>query len=114
MNDDIKKIYKDEYENNGINRIYKEIEGLNVKFKGQLKDSSLKENFVLKFNNFYDEKIIWEIRKKMFKKASIIYMKESLEFFIEFLSENITEEELEDIANSTLDNLLRKIVETNC
>jgi predicted nucleic acid-binding OB-fold protein len=49
----------------------------------------------------------------MFKKASIIYMKESLDFFIEFVSENITEEELEDIANSTLDNLLRKIVETN-
>ena len=40
-------------------------------------------------------------------------MKESLDFFIEFVNENITEEELEDIANSTLDNLLRKIVETN-
>ena len=73
----------------------------------------MKENFVLKFNNCYDEKIIWEIRKKMFKKASIIYMKESLDFFIEFVNENITEEELEYIANSTLDNLLRKIVETN-
>ena len=40
-------------------------------------------------------------------------MKESLDFFIEFVNENITEEELEDIANSTLYNLLRKIVETN-
>ena len=40
-------------------------------------------------------------------------MEESLDFFIEFVNENITEEELEDIANSTLDNLLRKIVETN-
>ena len=40
-------------------------------------------------------------------------MKESLDFFIEFVNEIITEEELEDIANSTLDNLLRKIVETN-
>ena len=54
----------------------------------------MKENFVLKFNNCNDEKIIWEIRKKIFKKASIIYMEESLDFFIEFVSENITEEEL--------------------
>ena len=49
---DLSLKYKDEYENNGINRLYKEIEGLNVKSEGQLKDFSLKEYFILKFNNF--------------------------------------------------------------
>jgi len=47
-NDNIKKRYKEEYENNGINRFFKEIESLNFKSKGQLKESSFKESFIAK------------------------------------------------------------------
>ena len=67
-NDNIKKRYKEEYENNGINRLFKENESLNFKSKGQLKESSLKESFIAKFNNYYDEKLKKKLLKKFLKR----------------------------------------------
>jgi len=68
LNDNIKKRYKEEYENNGINRFFKEIESINFKSKGQLKESLLKESFIAKFNNYYDEKLKKKLLKKFLKR----------------------------------------------
>ena len=60
---------KKEYESNGIIKLFKEFKGLNAKSEGQLKDSSLKESFIAKFNNYFDSKFIGKILKKSLYNA---------------------------------------------
>ena len=69
-----------------IIKLFKEFKGLNAKSEGQLKDSSLKESFIAKFNNYFDAKFIGKILKKSLYNAYEI----SKDFFIEFINDDIT------------------------
>ena len=73
----------------------------------------MKESFIIKLNNYYDTKITEDIRKLILENASLLFIEKSRDFFSEIISDNVEDEEVEDIANSTLDNILEKINKIN-
>jgi predicted GTPase len=109
LNDDVKKKFIDENQSNGLTKLYEEFGNLNTEYEGQIKDSSIKESFCVKLNKFYETKIIEEIRKVILESASLLFIEKSRDFLSEIISDNVKDEEVDDIANSTLDHILEKI-----
>ena len=62
-----------------------------------------------KFENFLMPKINEEINNIVLEKASLIFMENIRKFFSEIISENIKDEEIEDLAASNVDKILKKI-----
>ena len=113
LNFDVKKKFFDENKNNGLNKLYEEFGNINAEYDGQIKDSSMKDSFIIKLNNYYETKITEDVQKIILENASLIFIEKSRDFFSEIISDNVKDEEVEDIANSTLDNILEKINKIN-
>ncbi len=113
LNYNAKNKFIDENKNNGLNKLYEEFGNINADYDGQIKDLSMKESFIIKLNNYYDSKITEDIRKLILENASLLFIEKSRDFFSEIISDNVEDEEVEDIANSTLDNILEKINKIN-
>ena len=113
LNFDVKKKFFDENKNNGLNKLYEEFGNINADYDGQIKDSSMKDSFIIKLNNYYETKITEDVQKIILENASLIFIEKSRDFFSEIISDNVKDEEVEDIANSTLDNILEKINKIN-
>ena len=113
LNSDVKKKFIDENKNNGLNKLYEEFGNINADYDGQIKDSLMKENFIIKLNKYYETKITEDVKKIILENASLIFIEKSRDFFSEIISDNVEDEEVEDIANSTLDNILEKINKIN-
>ena len=94
-----------------MNKINKEYLNINATYNNQLVyDSSYEEyNFITKFEEFFKDKINESVNNILLGKASLIFLKRSKHFFSEILSENIKDEEIEDLANSNVEKILKKI-----
>ena len=108
-----KKKFIDENQSKGLTKLYEEFGNLNTEYEGQIKDYSIKESFCIKLNNFYDTKIIEEVRKIILENASLLFIEKSRDFLSEIISDNVKDEEVDDVANSTLDHILEKINKIN-
>ena len=113
LNFEVKKKFIDENQSKGLTKLYEEFGNLNTEYEGQIKDSSIKESFCIKLNNFYDTKIIEEVRKIILENASLLFIEKSRDFLSEIISDNVKDEEVDDVANSTLDHILEKINKIN-
>jgi hypothetical protein len=113
LNFEVKKKFIDENQSKGLTKLYEEFGNLNTEYEGEIKDSSIKESFCIKLNNFYDTKIIEEVRKIILENASLLFIEKSRDFLSEIISDNVKDEEVDDVANSTLDHILEKINKIN-
>lgn len=111
LNEKIMEYFKKQYKDKSMNKINKEYLNINTTYNNQLVyDSSYEEyNFITKFEEFFKDKINESVNNILLGKASLIFLKRSKDFFSEILSENIKDEEIEDLANSNVEKILKKI-----
>ena len=84
----------------------------NVKYDNLLKRGSNDyDEYIIneKFENYIVPKINEEVNSIVLEKASLIFMENIRKFFSEIISENIKDEEIEDLAASNVDKILKKI-----
>jgi hypothetical protein len=69
----------------------------------------LVEILKIKFEKFFKPKIQEELNKIFLEKASLIFIKISKIFIGEKISEKIEDKEINELADSNINNLLQKI-----
>jgi len=109
VNEKMKNLLKEKYEDKGLNKLYEEFNNFNSKYDKKLDNSNIKESFINKFDEFFENEITKNINKIIIGKALVIFLDKSFEIISEITSDNISNEELERLANSNIDNLLEKI-----
>ena len=105
----MKNLLNEKYEDKGLNKLYEEFNNFNSKYDKKLDNSNIKESFINKFDEFFENEITKNINKIIIGKALVIFLDKSFEIISEITSDNISNEELERLANSNIDNLLEKI-----
>ena len=113
LNLDVKNKFIDENQSNGLNKLNKEFWKMNDNYDRQIKDPSLKDNFMTKLHNYNDKKVMEDARKIILEKASLLFIEKSIELFSEIISDNVEDEDVENIVNSTLDNIFANINRIN-
>ncbi len=103
--------FKKEYKDKSMTKINKEYLNINATYDNKLEyDSQYEEyDFITKFEKYFKDKINESVNNILFEKASLIFLRRSKHFFPEILSENIKDEEIEDLANSNVEKILKKI-----
>ena len=113
LNLDVKNKFIDENQSNGLNKLNKEFWKMNDNYDRQIKDPSLKDNFMTKLHNYNDKKVMEDARKIILEKASLLFIEKSIELFSEIISDNVEDEDVENIVNSTFDNIFKNINRIN-
>ena len=103
----IKKIIK-EYKSEGLNELNENFSKLNRKYDRKLDDSSQNEYFYSKFNEFCEKEITEKIKKNCLVKALVIIMNKSREILSEFISCNITNEEISEQVKKNVEIIKKK------
>ena len=109
MNEKVKNILIEKYEDKGIIKLNDAFNSLNSKYDNKLNDSNSKENFNNKFEEFFENEVTNKISKVIIGEFLKIFLNKSFEIISELISDNISEEDLEGLANTNIDNLLAKI-----
>ena len=111
LNAKIMEYIKKENKDKNMNKINEKYLNNNAKCDHQLTyDSSFEEyNFMTKLENYFKDKINEEVNKMLLEKASLRFLEKGREYFGDIISENLKDEEIEDIINSNLDKILKKI-----
>jgi len=109
MNEKVKNILIEKYEDKGIIKLNDAFNSLNSKYDNKLNDSNSKENFNNKFEEFCENEVTNKISKVIIGEFLKIFLNKSFEIISELISDNISEEDLEGLANTNIDNLLAKI-----
>ena len=113
MNEKIKNILIEKYEDKSINKIYENFNNFNLKYDKKLNDNNMKEYFISKFNEFFENEITKKISKIITGKSLKIFLDKSIDIICELISNNISNEELEDLVKYNINNLLAKINKNN-
>ena len=103
---------KDKNKEKSMDKINEQFIIFNAKYDNLLKRGSNDyDEYIIneKFENFLMPKINEEINNIVLEKASLIFMENIRKFFSEIISENIKDEEIEDLAASNVDKILKKI-----
>ena len=93
-----------------IEKINEEFIILNARYNNDLQvNMRLVEILKIKFEKFFKPKIQEELNKIFLEKASLIFIKISKIFIGEKISEKIEDKEINELADSNINNLLQKI-----
>ena len=103
----LKKIYEEK----SMDKINDAFINLNAKYDNILTYDNWKEqyNFYQKFEEYLEPKINEDIYKFVVEKASLIFLEKCKEFFSEIISDNVTDEEIEDLVNTSVNKILKKM-----
>ena len=104
--DKIKNQLFENNKNDFFNGLYEEFNIINQKYGNMLSNFSQKE-IIKKFDDFFKKNIIKYINDIYFENASLIIIKKLKEFFGEIISENIKDEDINDLVNSNLNNIIK-------
>ena len=95
---------------NIIEKINEEFIILNARYNNDLQvNMRLVEILKIKFEKFFKPKIQEELNKIFLEKASLIFIKITKIFIGEKISEKIEDKEINELADSNINNLLQKI-----
>ena len=95
---------------NILEKINEEFIILNARYNNELHvNMRVFEILKIKFEKFFKPKIQKELYKIFLEKASLIFIKITKIFIGEKISENIQDKEINELANSNINNLLQKI-----
>ena len=89
-------------------KLHKEFRIINNNYDKQLDDSSITDDLMDKYYDFFTTKIEDYIKKIIIEKASLMFIEKVKNFFGEIISENIKDEEIQDIVNNTIHNIMKK------
>ena len=94
-----------------MNRMKREFIIFNAKYDNLLKSSIVEYEICIlndKFKEYFEPQIKQEIENILFEKTLILFMDKSIEIISENVSQNVKDEEIEDLVNSNIDNLFKK------
>jgi hypothetical protein len=103
---------KNKNKEKSLDKINEQFIIFNAKYDNLLKQNSniFDERIINeKFEKCYISKINEEINKILLEKASLIFMENTRKFFSEIISEKVKDAEIEDLATSNVDKILKKI-----
>ena len=111
--DIIVKSLKKEMKEKCMNRIKEEFIIMNSRYDNKLQFSFMVDEYAfdIEFEDYCKPKISKEINNLLLEKASLIFLEKSKKFFSEIISENVKDEEIDDLVNKNLDIILNKINE---
>ena len=111
LNKKIMKSLNKENKDKIMNKINEGFIILNSKYDNLLKYNSWYEenNYNLKLIEYFKEKINIDVNNLILEKASIIFLEKSIIFLSEIISENVKDEEIQDLVDSNVDKILKKI-----
>ena len=105
MNEIKKKLFE-KNKSDFFSELYEEFNVINEKYGNKLNSFSHKE-ITKKFDDYFKNNIIKYINDIYFENASLIIMKKLKEFFGEIISDNIKDEDIDDLVNSNLNNIIK-------
>jgi carbon monoxide dehydrogenase subunit G len=105
--DDIKKELLKENKSDFFNELYEVFNEVNEKYGNMLTNFSDKE-ITKKFDEYFKKNILKYITNIYFEKASLIIIKKCKDFFADIVSKNVTDEDVDDLIKSNLNNVLKK------
>ena len=105
--DDIKKELLNENKSDFFNELYEVFNEVNEKYGNMLTNFSDKE-ITKKFDEYFRKNILKYITNIYFEKASLIIIKKCKDFFADIVSKNVTDEDVDDLIKSNLNNVLKK------
>jgi hypothetical protein len=103
---------KNKNKEKSLDKINEEFIIFNAKYDNLLKQNTNDyEDYVIneKFENYFIPKINEEVNKIILEKASLIFMENIRNFFSDIISENVKDKEIEDLAASNVDKILKKL-----
>jgi hypothetical protein len=111
--DIIVKSLKKEMKEKCMNRIKEEFIIMNSRYDNKLQFNFMVDEYAfdIEFEDYCKPKISKEINNLLLEKASLIFLEKSKKFFSEIISENVKDEEIDDLVNKNLDIILNKINE---
>lgn len=105
--DDIEKELLKENKCDFFNELYEVFNEINEKYGKILTNFSNKE-ITTKFGEYFKKNILKYINNIYFEKASLIIIKKCKDFFADIISKNVTDEDVDDLIKSNLNNVLKK------
>ena len=115
--DNSKKLVKtkllDEYKEKWVIKLYKEFRIINNEYDKQLDDSSINDDLMDEFYEYFSTNIEGYIKKIFIAKASLIFIAKIKIFFGGLICDDIKDEEIEDIVKKNLENIFNKINNAN-
>ena len=115
--DNSKKLVKtkllDEYKEKWVIKLYKEFRIINNEYDKQLDDSSINDDLMDEFYEYFSTNIEGYIKKIFIAKASLIFIAKIKIFFGGLICDDIKDEEIEDIVKKNLENIFNKINNSN-
>ena len=105
----VKNKILEENKSNWNLKLLQEFKILDTYYDKQLDDPSITNDLMTKFNDYFKTKIEEYIYKNIFRNASILFTEKIKNKFTGIICENIKDEEIEDLVNSNIDTILKKI-----
>jgi len=103
---------KNKNKEKSLDKINEQFIIFNAKYDNLLKqNTNVYEEYIIneKFEDYFKPKINDEVNKIVLEKASLIFMENVRKYLNETISENVKDEEIEDLAASNVEKILKKI-----
>jgi hypothetical protein len=103
---------KNKNKEKSLDKINEQFIIFNAKYDNLLKpNSNVYEEYIIneKIEDYFMPKINDEINKIVLEKASLIFMENVRKYLNETISENVKDEEIEDLAALNVEKILKKI-----
>ena len=110
---EIKNKLLDEYKERWEIKLFKEFNLINNEYDKQLDNSSINDDLMDEFNEYFSNNIEGYIKKLFIAKASLMFIEKIKVFFGGLICDDIRDEEIADIVRKSLENIFNKINNAN-
>jgi len=108
---DLKVKILEENKETWVIKLYKEFRAINNIYDKQLDDSSITDDLMEKFDEYYSHKIGDFIKKIVYANISQLFIERIKIFFGKIIGENVLDEEIKDVVDSNIEKVFKKINE---
>ena len=108
---DLKLKILEENKETWVIKLYKEFRAINNLYDKILDDSSITDDLMEKFDEYFSNKIGGFIKKIVFANVSKLFIERITLFFGKIIGENVRDEEIKDIVDSNIEKVFQKINE---
>ena len=104
--DEIKNELLKENKSDFFNELYDRFNEINEKYDKILTNSN--EEISKKFDDYFKKNILKYIKNIYFEKASLVILKKCKDFLADIISKNVTDEDVDNLIKSNLNNALKQ------
>ena len=105
--DEIKKELLKEKKSDFFDELYEKFNEINEKY-GKILTNFSNMEITKKFDEYFKKNIFKYIINLYFEKASLVIIKKCKDFFADIISKNVSDEDVDDLIKSNLNNVLKK------